>query len=179
MAKSTDGRGPGKPAKPYADFPLYPHASGRWAKRIRGRLHFFGRWAHRKRGKLKPVDDVAASAAEAKLELDRQWPYLATGRMPPSAGSGDQCTLMELCNAFLTHHTSRVRTGDLTPRALADDMRATDILIATFGKCRTVADLKPGDFAALRSKLASTRGAVALEAAAERSQRRPHECDNP
>ncbi len=61
-------------------------------------------------------------------------------RMRPAAGSGDQCPLAELCNAFLTHHTSRVRTGDLAPRALADYIRAADILIGTFGKCRAVVD---------------------------------------
>ena len=33
---------PGKPSKPYPEYPLYAHATKRWAKRIRGVIHYFG-----------------------------------------------------------------------------------------------------------------------------------------
>ena len=97
MAKSitsTQSR-KSKPAKPYEGFPLFPHASGRWAKKIRQKCHFFGRWGNTVLGEVVPVDDVEASASSALAEFNRQWPHLSEGRTPPPV-TVDGCTIRDL-----------------------------------------------------------------------------------
>jgi hypothetical protein len=41
---------PAKPKKPRPDFPRFPDANGRWAKKIRQRLAYLGKWADDRKG---------------------------------------------------------------------------------------------------------------------------------
>jgi integrase len=134
-----------KPAKLTPDFPLFPHASGVWAKKIRGKLHYFGPWA-----------DPEGALQKYLAERDA----LHAGKKPkPEPGT---VTVKELCNAFLNHKQALLDNGELGPRMFADYREAAGFVVTQFGKQRPVADLGPGDFAALRDTLAKRYGPVRL-----------------
>jgi integrase len=145
MSKSKRNRPSDKPAKPYPDFPLFPHATRRWAKKIRGRLCYFGKW-----------DDPQA-ALDKYLE---QKDDLYAGRRPREDKEG--FTIADLCDHFLNWKDQLVRSGELSSRTRLDCGNTTDLIIAHFGKTRLVSDVRMEDFAALRDKLAKKWGPVRL-----------------
>jgi len=57
--KSTRKNDRGKAAKPHPDFPLFPHAAGRWAKEIQQKLHYFGSTADDPKGQAGGPSDSA------------------------------------------------------------------------------------------------------------------------
>lgn len=131
----------GKPAKPYPDFPLFPHAAGVWAKKIRGKMHYFGPW----------------SDPDAALEKYReQKDALHAGRKPRS--DTEALAVKELANRFLNAKKALVEAGELSPRTWAEYKTTTDLLVKNFGKQRLVSDLDPDDFAKLRNKMAKKWG---------------------
>jgi integrase len=134
-----------KPKKPYPDFPLFPHATGRWAKKIRGKFYYFGPW----------TDPDAA----LQKYLDQR-DDLQAGRTPRV--SGDGLTLRDLANRFLTSKQHLVQTGEIAQRTFNDYYVTCDRLIAEFGRTRLMTDLASDDFERLRASLSKSRGPVAL-----------------
>jgi integrase len=142
---STPATASGKPAKPYPAFPLFPHAAGVWAKKIRGKMHYFGPWSDPD-GALKKYEE--------------QKDALHAGHKPRPAATA--ATVKDVANAFLNHKQALLDAGELSPRTFAKYKVAADTLVDHIGKRRLVADLDPEDFAGLRAKMATKWGPYRL-----------------
>ena len=137
---------PKKPCKPHKEFPLFPHASGQWAKKIKGKTYYFGHWA-----------DPQGSLDKYLGQKDD----LFAGRIP-RAVTEDGCTVRELVNRFLASKEQLVESGELAKRSFDDYHRDCKKVVEVFGLRRMVEDLTPDDFERLRAELAKTLGPVSL-----------------
>ncbi|MCA9246664.1 MAG: tyrosine-type recombinase/integrase [Planctomycetales bacterium] len=141
MPKSTHRKPAGKVSKPRRDFPLFPHQTGRWAKKVRGKLHYFGSTATDPKGK-----------AALETWLDQRDDLLA-GRTPRVAADG--LTLRDLCNRFLTVKEQLRDSGEIKNTTFLDYHATCDRLIEHFGKNRLVVDLAADDFESYRARIAA------------------------
>ena len=134
-----------KPAKPHKEFPLFPHATGRWAKKVRGKIHYFGPWDH----------------PDAALDLWlAQKDDLLAGRKPRDPTG--RFTIRDLVNHFLTFKQNQYELGEITKRTFDEYHTSCETLVRVFGKTRAVEDLRADDFDQLRRDLAKSRSAITL-----------------
>src|SRR5439155_12163500 len=129
----------GPPKKPYPEFPLTPHPTGRWCKRIKiphgWKMYYFG-----------PLDDWSGALERLKADIDD----LKLGRTP-AARDKDGLRLLELLNRFLHFKRGLVATGELTMRSWYDYHQTGERLLKVFGKDCLVENLAPADFEKLRA----------------------------
>jgi integrase len=127
---------------------LFPHATGRWAKKVRGKFEYFG----------KVADDPKGQNA-LELWLAQRDDLLA-GRRPRVPG--EFVTVADLCNRFLAAKELQRDTGDISARSWGDYYATCEAVVNEFGRNRAVEDLRPEDFAAMRKSLAKRNGPVRL-----------------
>ena len=157
MSDSTASARPGKSAKvkkPHPDFPLTYHPSGRWCKKVKGKLHYFGR----------AVADAGESAQTAlELWLDQKDNLLA-GRVPRARQADSGPVLHELVNKFLTVKASLQDSGELSPHTWQMYKSVCGEVVATFGRDRLLSDITADDFGKLRERWAKKWGVERIAA---------------
>lgn len=137
-----------KPSKPYPEFPLFAHARGYWAAKIKGKTYSFGKW-----------EDPMAALQEYMNRIDG----IRAGRDPkttqmamPAANAG--CSIMDACNHFMIAKQHQMDSGELSARMFQQYKDATDLVFNFFGKRTIVESLRPADFTRFRQSFPDSWG---------------------
>jgi len=135
---STPGSSTSKAKNGKPRFPLFQHATGQWAKKVNGKLHYFGK------DKDKALD-----------EWVRVKDALLAGRPRPAETTTDNklITVRELCNLFLDHKDGRVEISKLKRRSWADYQVECARLVKILGANTPVNFLTEKDFDDLLRKI--------------------------
>lgn len=111
--------------KPYKSFPLYPHQSGYWAKKICGKVYYFGaRYCHH--------DDALA-------EFSKQKDTLLAGLGRPEDG----ISIEHCCILFLEAKRKLVESGKLGDRSLKEYTRTCKAMSERFGRGTPMLSIGP------------------------------------
>jgi integrase len=132
-----------KPGKPSPDFPLTPHASGKWCKKVKGKIYYFGSW-----------DDPQAALEEWLDQKD----YLLAGRPIPKL---DGHSVLEVCDRFLKSRKADLEIGELSQRTYDDYKKNCELLVRICGG-EIVEHLAPEDWQRIRGELATGVGTTTL-----------------
>lgn len=127
-----------KPKKPHAEFPLFPHATGQWAKKIKGKLHYFGVWANPEAALNQYLNEV---------------PYWQAGRTPPTTST----TVADILNDFLGDKVRLLQTGEIGQRTYNEYEAVCDTIAEKLGYAKPVAVLSFDDISELRSVLGQSK----------------------
>ncbi len=151
-----------RPGKPYASYPLCPHNSGKWQKKINGRVYYFGRWARQVDGVLKRLPDDGWEDALALYNAQSKDLHAGREPLPYRIVNNDDLELRDLCNEFLKSKQRKLNAGEITISTYDGHRLTTDLLIRFFGRKQKINDLNAHDFAELRAVMAKRWGPVRL-----------------
>lgn len=115
-----------KPIKPVG-CPLYPHNSGKWAKKIDGKMHYFGRW-----------DDLEGALREYRKLVGE------TDRLSTTI------TVRDACERFIHAKAQALAKVEIVKRTYETYFGTCKRVIECFGKDTPVELLGPADFSKLR-----------------------------
>jgi integrase len=140
-----------KPIKPYPEFPLFPHATKRWAKKIRGKTEYFGRW-----------DNPDAAVAEYLANRDRLQAGLPRIGVSNSTPADTSLTMRNLVNQFLNSKRRLMENSELSRRMHHDYYANCELVLDLLGRDTLVDTLKAEAFETLRASMAKGVGLVTL-----------------
>ncbi len=137
-----------KPAKPCPDFPLFPHRTNRWCKKIKGKSHYFG-----------SVTADPNGEAALQLWLDQKDDLLG-GRAPRSRTGA--VAIRDVCNGFLNFKRRQLESGDICQWTFNEYEATCARIVKVLGAGTEVDSLMPEDFGKLRLNIAKQWGPVRL-----------------
>jgi hypothetical protein len=122
MTKSTAKASASKPAKPYPEFPLFAHATKRWAKKIQGNTHYF-----------RPWDDPEGALEKYMRDRDA----LHAGLTPKDSATVNGPNVADLCESFMLAKDQQRDTGEITERTRRDYLKVCKRVAKVLGKTLT------------------------------------------
>lgn len=129
-----------KPAKPYGDYPLFAHASGKWAKKINGKIRYFGSWDDPDGALVEYRDFTAESLDVADATL----------------------TLADAANMFLVHKQSAVQSERLSQRSYTEYRSTLGFVLNHFGRTADIADIGPLELSEYHRERSKVRNLVSM-----------------
>ena len=131
-----------KPEKPSPDFPLFAHSSGKWGKRIAGKIHYFGRWED---------PDGARDEYEAFLKK-----AAAKNDVPLTV------TVEYALNLFLEAKRKASESGEISERTYLEHERTCSRFANFVGKKTSIYMLRSANFAEFKAERSKTLNLVSV-----------------
>lgn len=117
-------------------FPLTLHPTGRYCKKIKGKLYYFG--------------------TDKRIALQRyleQAAYLHTGRNQKNDSVNNTISIRALCNLYLEHQNSNVGAGQITADHYRDQVKGLRMLVRFLGQHRLISEISTLDLQNYKRKL--------------------------